>query len=340
MKPRGPLRFRSTNDGEEGNSHAGLWIAMGLLLLTLIAAGVLTVVLLSKKDEGGKTPDSAASGAVAQPAASSAVTQPAASSAGGPAGTLAIAGGKTVTYTAQQIAGWNGACGGKCVVDGDVLSVTMQPGLPYPANGGMKQHLQVSGRVTEVLTEFELKFGEAGKPFDFVKGGKATIGFEMGEGLARSGHWTAGAASARCMWRREGGASLYVYYGKSDGSQTSINSLADQDPEYARHAHSTGTAGHSLWEHRKSEDPLPFFKPGVWHRVQIYGRMNSPAKFDGAVGMSVDGSTRLYSKMRWMDKPSTVTDVTAVAFFGGSDSSWNPPVAETISFRNVRVTTK
>jgi hypothetical protein len=219
----------------------------------------------------------------------------------------------------------------------------MQPGLSKPSSGGMKKHFAIGGHVTEILSEFEIRFGEPGKPFDFVKGGKASVlGFEFGQGSASGGEWSSGAASARVMFRREGAASLYVYYGKSDVSDAGTSSTADQLPEYSQvHASPSGSgAGHSLWENKRSKTPLPFFKPGVWHRVQIYARMNTAAKFDGAVGMSVDGDARTYDRMRWMDTPRGVSDLTAVAFFGGSDSTWNPPVAETISFRNVRVTTK
>ena len=44
--------------------------------------------------------------------------------------------------------------------------------------------------------------------------------------------------------------------------------------------------------------------------------------------------------MRWLDTPKNVSRLTAVTFFGGSDSTWNPPTQATISFRNIRVTTK
>ena len=254
---------------------------------------------------------------------------------------LVLLGGRTTTYTPAQIVAWKGSCGGTCKNTGDVLSVTMQPGLRKPSSGGMKKLLELSPGVNEILSEFEVRFGEPGKAFDFVKGGKASVlGLEFGKGDASGGEWSNGAASARMMWRRDGAASLYVYYGKNSGTDTS--STADQLPEYsAVHASPSGSgAGHSLWENKRSKTPLPFFKPGVWHRVQIYARMNTSAKHDGVVGMSVDGDTRVYSRMRWLDTPKNVSRLTAVTFFGGSDSTWNPPTQATISFRNIRVTTK
>ena len=251
-----------------------------------------------------------------------------------------IANAKVTSFTPAQVVAFKGSCGGKCVVAGDAVAVTMQPGLPSPASGGMKKRTAAPAGALEILSEFEIRFGEPGKPFDFVKGGKASVlGFQFGTGDSSGGEWSATAASARLMFRPGGAASLYMYYGKSDTSDAGINNVNDQQPEYAKIARPTGTAGHSMWEAKKSENPLPAFKPGQWHAVKMYGRMNTAAKFDGAVGVSVDGATRMYTKMRWMDKPAPVTDLTAAVFFGGSDSSWNPPVASTIYFRNFKVTT-
>ena len=251
-----------------------------------------------------------------------------------------IANAKVTSFTPAQVVAFKGSCGGKCVVAGDAVAVTMQPGLPSPASGGMKKRTAAPAGALEILSEFEIRFGEPGKPFDFVKGGKASVlGFQFGTGDSSGGEWSPTAASARLMFRPGGAASLYMYYGKSDTSDAGINNVNDQQPEYAKIARPTGTAGHSMWEAKKSENPLPAFKPGQWHSVKIYGRMNTAAKFDGAVGVSVDGATRMYTKMRWMDKPAPLTDLTAAVFFGGSDSSWNPPVASTIYFRNFKVTT-
>jgi len=251
-----------------------------------------------------------------------------------------IAGAKVTSFTPAQVVAFKGSCGGKCVVAGDAVAVTMQPGLSSPSSGGMKKRTSAPSGALEILSEFEVRFGEPGKPFDFVKGGKASVlGFQFGSGDSSGGEWSSTAASARLMFRRGGAASLYMYYGKSDTSEAGINNVNDQQPEYAKIARPTGTAGHSMWENTKSENPLPAFRPGQWHAVKIYGRMNTAAKFDGAVGMSVDGATRMYTKMRWMDKPAPLTDLTAAVFFGGSDSSWNPPAASTIYFRNFKVTT-
>ena len=268
-------------------------------------------------------------------------TKPAAAAPAATTGKFpAIAGASVATFTPAQVVAFKGSCGGKCVVAGDAVAVTMQPGLPSPASGGMKKRTAAPAGALEILSEFEVRFGEPGKPFDFVKGGKASVlGFQFGTGDSSGGEWSATAASARLMFRPGGAASLYVYYGKSDTSDAGINNVNDQQPEYAKIGRPTGTAGHSMWENLKSDNPLPAFKPGQWHSVKIYGRMNTAAKYDGAVGVSVDGATRVYTKMRWMDKPAPVTDLTAAVFFGGSDSSWNPPVASTIYFRNFKVTT-
>ena len=273
------------------------------------------------------------------PAALPALSKPTPANTSG----LSILGGKTTAYTPAQIVAWKGSCGGTCTALGDVLSVTMKPGLKQPSSGGMKKHFALPPGVNEILSEFEVQFGEPGKAFDFVKGGKASVlGFEFGKGDASGGEWSKAAASARMMWRRDGAASLYVYYGKNNVTAAGVVSTADQLPEYGS-VHATpsgGTAGHSLWENKRSKTPLPFFKPGVWHRVQIYARMNSSAKYDGIVAMSVDGDARTYNRMRWLDAPTPASQLTAVTFFGGSDSTWNPPTEATIRFRNIRVTTK
>jgi hypothetical protein len=138
--------------------------------------------------------------------------------------------------------------------------------------------------------------------FDFVKGGKLP-GLAGGDGNT-GGHKPNGKDgwSARIMWRGDGKIVQYVY-----------------------HPDQTGDYGEDLeWNYGGCPR---FFKPGRWHCVETYVRMNSPGKKDGIIRSWLDGDLSLEATtLRFRDVPELKIDqLEFETFFGGGDASWASP---------------
>ena len=217
-------------------------------------------------------------------------------------------------------------------VDGGVAAVTCNPG-EYASRGGVLLRFpSVCKGSREVTLTYDVKFG-SDSSFDFVKGGKIGWGVQFGQGEIQGGKWASTAASARVMFRAGGAATAYLYYGKSGDP----NDLSDQVPEYKDVAQSTGTAGHSLWQVGKSKNPHVLFKSGVWQTVSLYCKMNSPGQHDGVIALTIDGVTRRFDKLRWLNNPAGVDNLEFCTWYGGSGPDWSPKAPETFYFRNAKV---
>lgn len=190
---------------------------------------------------------------------------------------------------------------------------------------------------TEIRLSFEVWFvSKGGVPFDFGRGGKLGLGVQFGSGDIQGGNWLPTAASARVMWREHGAPHAYVYYGK----RSSPSDLSDQAADYKTIASpSSDTTGHDLWREGKKGTPLPRFKNATWNPVSLYCRMNSgPFRQDGVLQLSVNGQTRSYNKMRWLDSPTGVDSVQFSTWYGGSDATWAPKTPQLFIYKNLRVT--
>ena len=217
-------------------------------------------------------------------------------------------------------------------VDNGVAAVTCNPG-EYASRGGVLLRFpNVCKGSREVTLTYDVKFG-SDSSFDFVKGGKIGWGVQFGKGEIQGGKWASTAASARVMFRAGGAATAYLYYGKSGDP----NDLSDQVPEYKDVAQSTGTAGHTLWQVGKSKNPHVAFKSGVWQTVSLYCKMNSPGQHDGVIALTVDGVTRRFDKLRWLNNPAGVDNLEFCTWYGGSGPDWSPKAPETFYFKNAKV---
>jgi hypothetical protein len=217
-------------------------------------------------------------------------------------------------------------------VDNGVAAVTCNPG-EYASRGGVLLRFpNVCKGSREVTLTYDVKFG-SDSSFDFVKGGKIGWGVQFGQGEIQGGKWASTAASARVMFRAGGAATAYLYYGKSGDP----NDLSDQVPEYKDVAQSTGTAGHTLWQVGKSKNPHVAFKSGVWQTVSLYCKMNSPGQHDGVIALTVDGVTRRFDKLRWLNNPAGVDNLEFCTWYGGSGPDWSPKAPETFYFKNAKV---
>lgn len=215
-----------------------------------------------------------------------------------------------------------------------VVKVTCNPG-EYGSRGGViLRSSSVCAGAMEIRLTFDVRFG-TDSSFDFGMGGKAGLGVQFGTGNIQGGNWLPTAASARLMFREEGRATGYVYYGK----RSDPGAVNDQHADYALIAHPTGTAGHDLWmEGRSKAPPLPRFESGTWQTVSIYCKMNSVNRADGVIEISVGSTTKRFDKMRWLDNPAGVNNVQFCTWYGGNTAEWAPKTTESIYFKNLKVT--
>ena len=215
-----------------------------------------------------------------------------------------------------------------------VVAITCGP-REHGSKGGVILRSDSTCRgAREIKLTFDVKFGETGKRFDFGRGGKVGLGVQFGQGDIQGGDWLPTAASARLMFREDGRATGYVYYGKRASSK--LDAVNDQHRDYALVAYPTGTGGHDLWLEGKSRrPPLPRFKSGAWQTVSLYCRMNTPNRQDGVIEVTIDGTTRRFDKMRWLDDPAGVNNVQFCVWYGGSTDDWAPKTKQTFFFKNL-----
>lgn len=145
--------------------------------------------------------------------------------------------------------------------------------------------------------------------FQFVKGGKLP-GLVGGEGNTggkipdgRDG-W-----SARLMWRTDGRIVQYVYHPDQPGK------WGEDFP----------------WT---LKDKPAYFKPGTWHCVETYIRMNTPGKKDGVIRSWLDGEPALeITTLRFREVPELKIDAFYFStFFGGGEPDWAPPKDQYVQF--------
>jgi len=148
--------------------------------------------------------------------------------------------------------------------------------------------------------------------FDFMKGGKLP-GLAGGKGNT-GGHKPNGRDgwSARIMWRPDGKIVQYVYH-------------PDQPGEYGEDF---------PWDYGGCPR---FFKPGQWHCVETFVKMNTPGQKDGVIISWLDGDKALeITNLRFRDIPDIKIDkLEFETFFGGGDASWATPRDQYSMFDNV-----
>ncbi len=145
--------------------------------------------------------------------------------------------------------------------------------------------------------------------FQFVKGGKLP-GLAGGQGNT-GGKIPSGRDgwSARLMWRTDGRIVQYVY-----------------------HPDQPGKWGEDFPWTLKGQPA--FFKPGTWHCVETYVRMNTPGKKDGVLRSWLDGELALeVTSIRFREVPELLIDAFYFStFFGGGEPDWAPPKDQYVQF--------
>lgn len=208
--------------------------------------------------------------------------------------------------------------------DGSVLRVR------YPAGSGSPRSKGPPGGAgfvatprclpaTDAILEYSVKFAPN---FEWSYGGKLP-GLFIGKGVAAGGERSAGAASCRLMWQREGGLVAYVY------TPAGARQSAAFDREAGGRS-STGY-GHCLFAAAR----LQLRGRGQWNKVVMRVKLNgfddsNRPKQDGVLTIGVNGKAATMSGIVWRRFPDVkITHVMFSTFFGGA---WTSPVSTHADF--------
>ena len=185
------------------------------------------------------------------------------------------------------------------------LRVTYSASVYGPADGGVQFLVPLSGTFDELYLSYRVRFAQG---FDFVRGGKlpGLVGGTHPTGCVTD---TAGF-SARMMWRTAGACVQYLYFPEK------VNACGDDYP------YRIGGANVA-------------FVPGRWHRVQHRIVMNTPGLHDGVLQSWFDGTLALDNQAfiyRIATESFGIDALYFSTFFGGSDATWAPQVAQVADF--------
>lgn len=193
---------------------------------------------------------------------------------------------------------------------GNMLRIRYLANQFGPGDGGTQWYRQV-GQYDELYISYWVKFKA---DFDFVRGGKlpGLRGNKNDSGRPNGTNYF----SARIMWRPNGKVVQYVYHMDQPN-------VSGQDFDW------------TLGGQR-------YFKPGQWHKVETYIRLNTPGRADGIIQSWFDGELALDRRtIRFRSVSSLKINLLHFAsFFGGSDTTWAPNKDEYAYIDNFVIATR
>jgi len=170
--------------------------------------------------------------------------------------------------------------------------------------------------------------------FNFGIGGKTGIGLFVGQENASGGNYKVNSSSARCVFRANGEASLYMYVPRN---------LEQKDPTMNTAAYATNNYGVEFF-HRDTFRAIGNAGPlrrDCWNEIGIGVKVNSFTgnipQYDGSVFMSINGVVRELNEVRLLANTGNIYDNVSQAvfnsFFGGV---WESPANNICRWANVR----
>ena len=295
-------------------------IAVAALLLALCVSSSLSLLFLS-----------GLRGAAPAPPPADARTTP--SRTGGQSRAKTAAPASQTRATPGNVA-WPKDLGPNAVVKDDALHVTCPAGS-YSSKGGINKTTPIAP-ADDVTLSYEV-FLEPGWCWGGSSKAGKLLGLWFGDSAKKSGgtggQWDGNSGSMRCMWYGDGEPNIYIYYVKSSNTDASRRDMSDQDPEYAKIARASGTAGHYAFGGKFSK-----FKVGAWNSIVLRMKLNTPGKRDGIMSLTVNGETNSYDKMMWRNKADQkIQGVLVQVFHGGASSSFACNAATHAQVRNMKV---
>ena len=229
---------------------------------------------------------------------------------------------------------WPKDLGPNSVVKDGVLRVTCPAGA-YSSKDGINKTTPIAP-ADDVTFSYQV-FLEKGWCWGGSSKAGKLLGLWFGDSSKKSGgtggKWSPDSGSMRLMWHGDGEPNVYAYYTKSANSDSSRRDMSDQDPEYAKLARASGTAGHYAFGGKFAN-----LKIGEWNDVVIRMKLNTPGKRDGVMALTVNGQANSYGKMMWRSSASQkIQGVLVQIFHGGASSSFACNSTTFAQVRNLRV---
>lgn len=167
---------------------------------------------------------------------------------------------------------------------------------------------------------------------DMKKVAGKLIGLTIGKGSATGGNYSSTASTYRVTWSHGGGVQAYLYpqvrgtFSKKRAGEDIAWDQLDQSPQ-VRAAAYVATGVH-VFAPRDKKDPAAWdlrVHTGRWNDVEMVVRLNTPGRYDGVLGLTVNGVTRTLDTVRYRYDDAPLTAVSLGTFFGGSTRDYAPP---------------
>jgi len=232
---------------------------------------------------------------------------------------------------------WNARAHPRVKPSPDAITVSFPKG-GYASAGGSNIKCTPDG--IEKSREVELSYSIfIPRGFDFKKGGKIGIGFNINDGTGGK-TWRVNDGSFRLMWRRGGQAVAYLYLPQDQGRYIpgNINCplLKNQGGEFMNAiSNKAPSAGLDLFRFTPKK---MYFKRGEWNTIVMTASLNDVGRNNGTLSLSVNGNVMRVTDMTWTAKPddNQFTQIQLANWFGGGDASWAASKDEEIKINNIK----
>lgn len=232
---------------------------------------------------------------------------------------------------------WNARTHPRVKPSPDELTVLFPKG-GYASAGG--SNIKCTPNGIEKSREVELSYSVfVPRGFDFRKGGKIGIGFNINDGTGGK-TWRENDGSFRLMWRRGGQAVAYVYLPTDQGryipGNTNCPLLKNQGSEFMNAiSNKAPSAGLDLFRFTPKK---MYFKRGEWNTIVMKASLNDVDRNNGTLSLSVNGDVMRVTDMTWTANPvdNQFTQIQLANWFGGGDASWAARKDEKINIRDIK----
>jgi len=232
---------------------------------------------------------------------------------------------------------WNARAHPRVKPSPDAITVSFPKG-GYASAGGSNIKCTPDG--IEKSREVELSYSIfIPRGFDFKKGGKIGIGFNINDGTGGK-TWRVNDGSFRLMWRRGGQAVAYLYLPTDQGRYTpgNINCplLKNQGGEFMNAiSNKAPSAGLDLFRFTPKK---MYFKRGEWNTIVMTASLNDVGRNNGTLSLSVNGNVMRVTDMMWTANPADnqFTQIQLANWFGGGNASWAASKDEEIKINNIK----
>jgi hypothetical protein len=251
--------------------------------------------------------------------------------------------GKTLVLE-TDLSNWNIKSPSKRVsANGQRVKVHI-PKNQFSARGGVNEKFIPEGIRPASKVEFEYQL-RVPSDFDFVKGGKIGLGFNINDGCGGK-DWGNDArrqrnGSFRLMFRANGLIVAYIYLCTDQGQykedDLSCPLLRNQGEEFIE-AIGRRAPGAGLDVFRHTKEKL-FLEPGKWNTIKMGATLNSrPKSNDGSLYLEINGKRLETSGVCWTSNPekNRFNQLQLPMWMGGSNQSWASPKDQWVKVRKIK----